>query len=495
MDFLLLSPPYIPGTRILVPDGMTTVSQYLKSKGHDVEQADLFMTIREFNKTSKPFIDLNSLFLEDISSLLSDSINAKISKHMESILTLTSIPRHDVICFSIHSWLQLPYALYLSRFIKERFSKQIVFGGAYFNVSEYTYFFEQFNWVDILAIGSIDSTYDAIITALKNKKRCLIKKKFLGNNGLLRQDYTGLNTEQYKIMLKHTGFKKMLPIVTSQGCLFNCDFCSGRCKPYTVFPVQEIVDEIESLQKQHRVDAFYFVNQYINIDKKHLELLCKEIIRRSLKIAWASSARIDNLDEQLITLMADSGCVYLTFGLESASLRMQKIMNKHYSVSKFKNLLPIFRKNKIAINTNFIVGYPGETSSDFQQSIDFIKEYGKYLSEITISYYFLLYGSNLFSNQSHVEAYQDKLDSELSHKLTGCYGSSISKKNIIKRHQRMLKVGYKYVIQKQHPLLQFIPFFAFDFLYNKNNLFGNTKIYRLFNFMNKIVNLGKYIKK
>ena len=498
MKFLLISPPYKLGIRTLIPEGMA-ITKSLLIRNHSVKQIDLFMRVREWNKKhkGKNYIDLN-LFNNPKTIekyLLKDKHNKKFDRELIKIIKIIKPKKNYIISFSIHCSSQLVFALIISKMIKRMYGNKILFGGAYFFIKN-RYIFNNFKWVDIVVSGYINKTYNKIISSLKKGKRTLIINKKFDTNLSLIPDYSDINLNDYKYKFGKK-YVKFLTTQTSQGCPFRCNFCNSyKVNPFIVYDPKRVVRNITKLKKRYSIDHFIFTNQLINADYRKISELCKLIIKSNLKIEWISYARPDNLDENLISLMSKSGCLLLLFGLESASQRVQRLMNKNINIKHFKKLLPILKKHNIQVALNLIINYPGENEKDFNKTLEFIKEYADYLDDVAPIRIRVLHKSNLFecgNNQIKISKETSLLDNLVCEYQF--FSDKIPLKEQKRRLHKILKCIYQHIIRKKYPFFRLIPFLFFDLLYNKNLLFGNTRIYRLFTFICKFIPLDREFKK
>ncbi|MDW7973399.1 MAG: radical SAM protein, partial [Thermodesulfovibrio sp.] len=141
---------------------------------------------------------------------------------------------------------------------------------------------------------------------------------------------------------------------------------------------EKVVEEIEYLVSKFGIEEIHFWDDNITFDKEHIINLCREIKRAGLhkKIVWACSngVRLDRLDEEIIKEMESAGCYYFLVGIESGSERVLKIM-KRASLANTKTIqekLDMIKKHsKIRVLGAFIIGFPGATPEDDEESIKF----------------------------------------------------------------------------------------------------------------------------
>ncbi len=173
-------------------------------------------------------------------------------------------------------------------------------------------------------------------------------------------------------------FKKypIAPIFATRGCPYQCTFCagfliSGRKIRYR--SVENFVDEIETLHKDYGINEFHIEDDNFSFSRDFVVKFCNELMKRHLDIAWAcpNGMRLDSLDQELISLMKKSGLYVVSVGIESGSERILREMRKNLSKKQITEKLNLISKQKVDLVGFFIVGYPGETIKDINDTIDF----------------------------------------------------------------------------------------------------------------------------
>lgn len=180
--------------------------------------------------------------------------------------------------------------------------------------------------------------------------------------------YTGLNLNAYPR-------KNTIPLQFSRGCIRKCHFCSERLlyKGFRTREVMNIIDEIKYHKTYNSMKYFVFHDSLINADLKKFEALCESIIEHFGSIPWEAQIAIRNdMDWKLFEKMKRSGCYSLFIGLESASNTILRNMNKGFTSDDALNFFKLLRQAGLFFGVSIIVGYPGETESDFQTTLEFI---------------------------------------------------------------------------------------------------------------------------
>ncbi|MBA3009490.1 MAG: radical SAM protein, partial [Desulfobacula sp.] len=84
--------------------------------------------------------------------------------------------------------------------------------------------------------------------------------------------------------------------------------------------------------------------------------------------------RVDFLDEELICLMKESGCCFLTFGVEVISEKLRLEYNRNQNIRQFEDAMSLTRKYGIKTRLNMIAGLPGESFVELKEKLNFIKK-------------------------------------------------------------------------------------------------------------------------
>lgn len=168
------------------------------------------------------------------------------------------------------------------------------------------------------------------------------------------------------------GREKRMPIYSSRGCPFDCAFCSkvtGRI--YRTIPIEKVVEEIEEV-KRLGFKNILFGDDDIAIKGKRLKELLRAI--RPLNISFRLNQDAKCFDEEVIRLAVEAGCTELSFGIESGSPRMLKLMNKNASLENNEQAIEVTKKYGMKANAYFIVNFPGEDENTVEETLKFAEK-------------------------------------------------------------------------------------------------------------------------
>lgn len=183
--------------------------------------------------------------------------------------------------------------------------------------------------------------------------------------------------------------KKSLPILTSKGCIRKCSFCNEtvRMQKFRQRSAVNIYSEIAcQLKKYPGINEFHFNDSLINADTKVLNELCDLIIKGGMHIIWGGQASIrKEMTRDLLLKMKQAGCNHMGYGVESGSNKILRLMKKGYTADVAEDVLRATYDARIQANFNIIVGFPGETETEFQETIDFLKKTKVFAKEIWLN--------------------------------------------------------------------------------------------------------------
>lgn len=166
---------------------------------------------------------------------------------------------------------------------------------------------------------------------------------------------------------------------TSKGCPYRCSFCGfpQRAEKYKYASVDYIKQELDALRKVGTVTHLHFTDDTFNVPKNRMKELMKVMIREKYNFKWNCYFRCDHMDEEMVGLMKEAGCVGVFLGLESANQTVLKNMNKQHAGKEFyRQAVPLFKNAGIATFISIFIGFPGETFETFWETIEFLRETG-----------------------------------------------------------------------------------------------------------------------
>lgn len=165
-----------------------------------------------------------------------------------------------------------------------------------------------------------------------------------------------------------------------RGCPNSCTFCFNCFRVVSnkvrYRPVENVIDEIESVRYRLPIKYFYLSGECVVMNKKWILTFCRELVERRMDIKYRVTSRLDTLDEERLEWLKKSGCQILSFGLESGSPDILKIMKKNIDLEKAKKILKLAERYIPTIEVSIMYGYSGENERTIRETTDYCKELG-----------------------------------------------------------------------------------------------------------------------
>jgi len=165
-------------------------------------------------------------------------------------------------------------------------------------------------------------------------------------------------------------------VLTSRGCPFKCFFCRSRDTFGSGFRgrrPEDVVDELDFLNKKLGVREIHIFDDVFNYDRQRAMDICRLIIDRKLKIdiAFPNGLRADLMTPDMVDMFKAAGVYKINYGIESASVALQKTLGKGLDIGRVKETIDRTVKAGIITAGYFIFGFPGESRDDIRETIDF----------------------------------------------------------------------------------------------------------------------------
>jgi len=225
---------------------------------------------------------------------------------------------------------------------------------------------ESIKYTDSVVIGEAENIWDSVIKdAQENKLKKFYKSEFplLSNSVIPRRD----------LVKRKAGVINLVPIETTRGCPYNCDFCS-----VTKFfgprprhkPIKEVIKDISTIKGKNLM----FLDDNIAGNKQYARELFKELKYMGKK--WVGQSAINIVkDRELLKLASESGCCSFFIGLESVSTKEINRYHKNLkSKEEIKEAIKMFLDVGILIYVSLIFGFDGDDQSIFEETVEFLIE-------------------------------------------------------------------------------------------------------------------------
>jgi len=166
-------------------------------------------------------------------------------------------------------------------------------------------------------------------------------------------------------------------LTVAHGCYWKkCSFCDVNLdyiSRYDLAVTDVLIDRIQSAIAETGQTGFHFVDEAA--PPKALKSLANALLARKLDISWWGNIRFEkSFNTNLCQLLADSGCIAVTGGLEVASDRLLKLMKKGVSVEQVARVTRAFSDAGILVHAYLMYGFPTQTAQDTVDALEYVRQ-------------------------------------------------------------------------------------------------------------------------
>ena len=160
----------------------------------------------------------------------------------------------------------------------------------------------------------------------------------------------------------------VLNIMVGRGCYWNCTFCHNtwRDKPCRFRNPESVINEMTQLKQNYGIKYLCFMDDNLFGYRSFCKELFPELVRRKTGLLWGANARVDCVNEDMLSLAKEAGCRRINFGFESGSQKVLDTLNKNCKVEQIEKAVALCRQQGIQVVGTFMIGSPGETTNDIE---------------------------------------------------------------------------------------------------------------------------------
>ncbi|NLV67629.1 MAG: radical SAM protein [Spirochaetes bacterium] len=318
----------------LMPHGITSIAAYLESLSHEV-------------------------------------ILANFSQYgYKKAVQLTLKHKPDTVAVSIFSFNRDESFKYINYLKKQNPSVKIIAGGQHptFLHDEIA---RRYPAIDHIITGEGELAVSSLLEQNSSAKRITAGERIknldmLPFPSLFKGLTIGVNPyEQYRY------------IITSRGCPNSCTYCSSPAfwkRKVTVRSSSNIISELNHLRKKFGIIYFSIRDDNFTLNKNRVLEFCRMLKESRLYMMWNCQARVDTIDQEMLTAMKRAGLEHIQYGVESGSEPVLKKYDKSITRAMIIRAAAITRETGVYLSFYLMTGMHGETSEDTDATISLIKK-------------------------------------------------------------------------------------------------------------------------
>jgi hypothetical protein len=321
-------------------------------------------------------------------------------------ITASLVTRHhpDLVGFTVPFPGNLYGALRMARKIRRlRPACRILLGGGYVN-TELRELSEPrvFDYVDYITLDDGERPLLCLVEHLEKRRsmsrlcRTFVRQKdrvvYLNDPGIPdigatekgTPSWEGLNLKRYLSLCELPNRMNRLwsegqwnKLMLAHGCYWKkCAFCDTSLdyiRRYDAACASHLVDQMESIMQQTGQSGFHFTDEASS--PALLRTVATELIRRKINITWWGNIRFEKaFTPELVALLAQSGCVAVTGGLETVSDRLLKLMQKGITVCDGARVAHHFAVAGVLVHAYLMYGFPTQTVRDTVDALEIVRQ-------------------------------------------------------------------------------------------------------------------------
>jgi anaerobic magnesium-protoporphyrin IX monomethyl ester cyclase len=175
-------------------------------------------------------------------------------------------------------------------------------------------------------------------------------------------------------LLERLSGKKLFPIISSRGCTHVCYFCYRHVRGLRQHSPAYTVRHMLYLHENFGVGLFQFNDELTTASKEWILEFCHLLMSSQMNILFiVLSARVDNVDEEMVIALKQAGCVMLNFGYETGSQQVMEQVRKGTTIAQAVTAGMLTKKHGLINIPEIIIGFPVETEETIGETIDFLK--------------------------------------------------------------------------------------------------------------------------
>lgn len=251
--------------------------------------------------------------------------------------------------------------------------------------------------IDFLIVGEGEMPLVKLLNELEQEKPNLSKVEGLGyradngsiniNKQYFEQDLERLGIPAWDIIdprsypqAPHGTFCRNIPsapIFATRGCPYLCTYCGGHLitgRKLRKRSVSNVMEEIELLVGRYGVKEVHIEDDNFTLDNEYVFNFCDELEKRKLKLSLSlpNGVRLNSLTEKLLKRMESVGFYSFAVGVETASPRLLKILNRSITIEEMtEKIMLVSEVTRIKMTVFLLIGLPTETRKEINSTLDF----------------------------------------------------------------------------------------------------------------------------
>lgn len=165
-------------------------------------------------------------------------------------------------------------------------------------------------------------------------------------------------------------------LITARGCPYTCRWCSRAVygESHRRRPVDDVIAEIEFIQKRYAPERIWFVDDVFTIHKGWTIEFATKMKAKGIRIPFECISRAERIDDDVARALVDLGCFRVWIGSESGSQRVLDAMERRVKVETVQHATRLLQRHGIEVGFFIMVGYEEEEDVDLVATVEHIRK-------------------------------------------------------------------------------------------------------------------------
>ena len=250
-------------------------------------------------------------------------------------------------------------------------------------------------------------------------------------------------------------------VSTQRGCPFPCTYCAARMydQLYAEGNTADygrrrspgnVLAELGEIQSRGPLNYIIFLDDTFTIHHSWVREFC-QLYKRDIGIPFSLHARVETVNKEMLNELAEAGCRHITYGVESGSERVRREIMKRWATNqRFRDVFRWTKEAGIMATANYIIGTPGETVAEMQETITLHHE----LQPVDFGY-FVFYpypGTDLFRTcRENGWLPEDYLTRAANHRQSILNLPNVTKEDIAKIYNAWTAIRAETAVSRSRP--------------------------------------------
>jgi hypothetical protein len=362
-----------------------------------------------YDRCGELFLRFTDRYTKGLAELCAAHENgAPLAPLIQEFLDLILAEAPAVVGISMIFNEQLPIGALLGKLLRKNYGLPVVLGGSCFADAAEHFLKWYPECADVIVAGEGEDALKQLLTNFRAPEQ--VPGAVFFKDGAVQKvaktyskqiDYYGVPDFSDLDLQRYFSPEPVVPLLLSRGCYWRrCTFCVHYRSAGLTYRMHSMDFTINMLKGfvARGIRHFAFIDEMIS--PPHFQRLARAIQEADLDIAYYALTKPtrDFAPENLVS-MAESGCKYLLWGLESGNQRVLDLMDKGSKIEDVSWVLKRAYAAGIANHVFMICGFPTETEAEFAQTIKFLEDHKDYIYAVHRGTFSLEPESPIFGEQ------------------------------------------------------------------------------------------------